>query len=308
MNEKIKKLTDNMSKVIAGKELAVKELTAALISGGHALIEDVPGVGKTQLAGAMSKSVGGEFHRLQLTPDIMPSDITGFSMVDKNTGALEYKRGAAFCNFLLADEINRASPKTQSALLEIMEERQVSVDGVTHPLPKLHMVIATQNPVETYGTYHLPEAQMDRFAIKMKIGYPTNTDELTVMERNEYVNPLTSINAVMTTEEVLEIIEEVKRVRTEENIRKYVVAIAENSRSSDLIKLGISPRGSIILHRLSKAFAYIDGREFVTPDDVKNCAVITLAHRLTLSPKGKSSLETKEAAVKMLLETTEVPV
>jgi MoxR-like ATPase len=308
MNDKIKILTDNMSKVIAGKEIAVKELTAALISGGHALIEDVPGVGKTQLAGAMSKSVGGEFHRLQLTPDIMPSDITGFSMVDKSTGELEYKRGAAFCNFLLADEINRASPKTQSALLEIMEERQVSVDGVTHPLPKLHMVIATQNPVETYGTYHLPEAQMDRFAIKMKIGYPSNTDELTVMERNEYVNPLTSIEPVMTIAEILEIIEEVKRVRTEESIRKYIIAIAENSRNSDLIKLGVSPRGSIILHRVAKAFAYMDGRTFVTPDDVKNCAVITLAHRLTLSPKGKSSLGTKEAAVEKLLETTEVPV
>jgi MoxR-like ATPase len=308
MNDKIKILTDNMSKVIAGKETAVKELTAALISGGHALIEDVPGVGKTQLAGAMSKSVGGEFHRLQLTPDIMPSDITGFSMVDKNTGELEYKRGAAFCNFLLADEINRASPKTQSALLEIMEERQVSVDGVTHPLPKLHMVIATQNPVETYGTYHLPEAQMDRFAVKMKIGYPSNSDELTVMGRNEYVNPLTAINAVMSTDEVLDIIEEVKRIHTEESIRKYIIAISENSRSSDLIKLGISPRGSIILHRLSKAFAYMDGRGFVTPDDVKNCAVITLAHRLTLSPKGKSSLGTKEAAVEMLLSTTEVPV
>jgi MoxR-like ATPase len=308
MNERIKVLTDNIGKVIAGKEVAVKELTAALISGGHALIEDVPGVGKTQLAGALSKSVGAEFHRLQLTPDIMPSDITGFSMVDKNTGELEYKKGAAFCNFLLADEINRASPKTQSALLEIMEERQVSVDGVTHPLPKLHMVIATQNPVETYGTYHLPEAQMDRFAIKMQIGYPSNFDELTVMERNEYENPLKTIDSVMSIEEVLEIIEEVKRVRSEENIRKYIIAIAENSRQNDLIRLGISPRGCILLHRLSKAFAYIDGRTFVTPDDVKNCGVITLAHRLTLSPKGKSSLGTKEAAAEMLLRTTEVPV
>jgi MoxR-like ATPase len=308
MNERIKKLTDNIGKVIAGKETAVLELTAALISGGHALIEDVPGVGKTQLAGALSKSVGAEFHRLQLTPDIMPSDITGFSMVDKNSGDLIYKQGAAFCNFLLADEINRASPKTQSALLEIMEERQVSVDGVTHPLPKLHMVIATQNPVETYGTYHLPEAQMDRFAIKMQIGYPAKADELTVMERNEYENPLKTIDSVMSIEEVLEIIEEVKRVHSEENIRKYIIAIAENSRNSDLIRLGISPRGCILLHRLSKAFAYIDGRTFVTPDDVKNCAVITLAHRLTLSPKGKSSLGTKEAAAEMLLKTTEVPV
>jgi MoxR-like ATPase len=308
MNEKIKILTDNISKVIAGKELAVRELTAALISGGHALIEDVPGVGKTQLAGALSKSIGAKFNRLQLTPDIMPSDITGFSMVDKTTGNLEYKEGAAFCNFLLADEINRASPKTQSALLEIMEEKQVSVDGITHPLPKLHMVIATENPVETYGTYHLPEAQMDRFAIKMKIGYPNNTDELTVMERNEFENPLKSINSVMTIDEVLEIIEEVKKIRSEESIRKYIISIAENSRSSDLIKLGISPRGCILLHRLSKAFAYIDGREFVTPDDVKNCAVITLAHRLTLSPKGKSSLGSKEAAVEMLLKTTDVPV
>jgi MoxR-like ATPase len=229
-------------------------------------------------------------------------------MVDKTTGDLIYKKGAAFCNFLLADEINRASPKTQSALLEIMEERQVSVDGVTHPLPKLHMVIATQNPVETYGTYHLPEAQMDRFAIKMKIGYPKASDELTVMERNEYENPLGSIGSVMSVDEVLQIIEEVKHVRSEENIRKYIISLSENSRRSDLIKLGISPRGSILLHRLSKAFAYIDGREFVTPDDVKNCAVITLAHRLTLSPKGKSSLGTKEAAVEMLLKTTEVPV
>ncbi|MDR0946784.1 MAG: MoxR family ATPase [Ruminococcus sp.] len=308
MNEKIKLLTENIEKVIAGKHTAVTQIIMALITGGHVLIEDVPGVGKTQLAAALSKSVGGQFNRLQLTPDVMPSDIVGFSIPDKETGALLYKPGAAVCNFLLADEINRASPKTQSALLEVMEEHQISIDGVTHPLPRLHMVIATQNPVETFGTYHLPEAQMDRFAVKLTLGYPDPSAEGEILGRNEFSNPIYGIGAVLSIDDVLTIQEEVKKVRSTELLNEYIIALAGNSRNSDLIKLGISPRGSIMLHRLSKAKAYIEGRDFVTPDDVKGAAVITLSHRITLSPKGKSVLGTTANAVEKLLSETVVPI
>jgi MoxR-like ATPase len=288
MDKNIKLLADNIERVIAGKRRAVEEIIAALLAGGHALIEDVPGVGKTQLASALARSIGGKFNRLQLTPDIMPSDITGFSMVDRESGELSYKPGAAFCNILLADEINRASPKTQSALLEIMEERQISVDGHTHPLPSPHMVIATENPVETYGTYHLPEAQMDRFAVKISIGYPDYSTEMDILSRNEYANPIEGITEVMSTEDVIALQKQAADIHASDALRRYIIDIAGASRHSDKIKLGISPRGSIMLLKVSKAFAFIAGREYVTPDDVKRAGVITLAHRLTLSPKGKS--------------------
>lgn len=307
MDKRISALIGNIEKVIVGKSDVIKNVVTALVMEGHVLIEDVPGVGKTQLAAALSKSIGGSFNRIQLTPDIMPSDITGFSMINKSTGEFEYKKGAAFCNFLLADEINRASPKAQSALLEVMEERQISIDGQTHSLMRPFMVIATQNPVETYGTYHLPEAQMDRFAMRISMGYPTSAEESAILERNEYENPISKLSPVITTEDIAAVQDEAKKVRAAENVKSYIVSIAEATRHDENIKLGVSPRGSIALFKAAKARAFIDGRDFITPDDVKDCSAIVLAHRIMLSPKGKAAYGTAEAAIEAAVSRVNVP-
>ena len=307
MDKRISALIENIEKVIVGKHDVIMNTVTALIMEGHVLIEDVPGVGKTQLAAALSRSVGGSFNRIQLTPDIMPSDITGFSMINRTTGEFEYKKGAAFCNFLLADEINRASPKAQSALLEVMEERQISVDGQTHTLMRPFMVLATQNPVETYGTYHLPEAQMDRFAMRISMGYPTLAEESAILERNEFENPVSKLSAVITTDDVAALQDKVKKVRAAENVKNYIVSIAEATRNDENIKLGVRPRGSIALFKAAKARAFIDGRDFITPDDVKNCAAIVLAHRIMLSPKGKASLGSAEAVIDAAVSRVAVP-
>ena len=307
MDKRISALVENIEKVIIGKHDVIMNAVTALIMEGHVLIEDVPGVGKTQLAAALSRSVGGSFNRVQLTPDIMPSDITGFSMINRTTGEFEYKKGAAFCNFLLADEINRASPKAQSALLEVMEERQISVDGQTHVLMRPFMVLATQNPVETYGTYHLPEAQMDRFAMRISMGYPTSAEESAILERNEFENPVSKLSAVITTDDVAALQDEAKKVRAAENVKNYIVSIAEATRNDENIKLGVSPRGSIALFKAAKARAFIDGRDFITPDDVKDCSVTVLAHRIMLSPKGKASLGSAEAVIEAAVSRVAVP-
>ena len=307
MDAKIKALIGNIEKVIVGKRTPIVQTAAALLIGGHVLLEDVPGVGKTQLAAALAKSVNGTFSRVQMTPDIMPSDITGFSMLNRETGDFEYRKGAAFCNFLLADEINRASPKAQSSLLEVMEERQVSIDGNTYALPEPFMVIATQNPVETYGTYHLPEAQMDRFSMKISMGYPTASEESEILDRNENDNPITRIAAVLSTEDIIALQEQVKKVRASQNVKDYIIAVSNATRSDEGIKLGVSPRGSIALYKSAKAWAFMDGRDFITPQDVKDCCVCTLAHRIMLSPKGKSIYETQENAFVKILERVPVP-
>lgn len=307
MDAKIEALIGNIEKVIVGKRTPIVQTAAALLIGGHVLLEDVPGVGKTQLAAALAKSVNGTFSRVQMTPDIMPSDITGFSMLNRETGDFEYRKGAAFCNFLLADEINRASPKAQSSLLEVMEERQVSIDGNTYALPAPFMVIATQNPVETYGTYHLPEAQMDRFSMKISMGYPTASEESEILDRNENDNPITRIAAVLSTEDIIALQEQVKKVRASQNVKDYIIAVSNATRSDEGIKLGVSPRGSIALYKSAKAWAFMDGRSFITPQDVKDCCVCTLAHRIMLSPKGKSIYETQENAFVKILERVPVP-
>ena len=307
MNEKIQLLVENIEKVIIGKRTPIVQAIAALLTEGHVLVEDVPGVGKTQLAAALAKSVNGVFSRVQMTPDIMPSDITGFSMLNRETGDFDFRKGAAFCNFLLADEINRASPKAQSSLLEVMEEHQVSADGETYTLPKPFMVLATQNPVETYGTYHLPEAQMDRFAMKISMGYPTSEEEISILDRNEYENPINRISAVLTTEDIVSLQEQVKQVRAAENVKNYIISIVTASRNNEGIRLGISPRGSIALYKVAKAWAFINGRDYITPQDVKDCGVCTLAHRIMLSPKGKSMYVTAEAALENLLSSVPVP-
>lgn len=307
MNNTIEKLIGNIEQVIIGKRPVIEKVVCAMLAGGHILIEDVPGVGKTLLAETLSKSVSGSFGRIQFTPDLMPSDVVGYTVLDLNGGEGGYRPGAAMCNFLLADEINRASPKAQSALLEVMEERQISVDGQTHTLMRPFMVLATQNPVETYGTYHLPEAQMDRFAMRISMGYPTLTEESAILERNEFENPVSKLSAVITTDDVAALQDEAKKIRAAENVKNYIVSIAEATRNDENIKLGVSPRGSIALFKAAKARAFIDGRNFITPDDVKDCAAIVLAHRIMLSPKGKALLGSAEAVIEAAVSGVSVP-
>lgn len=307
-NAVISSLIENVEKIIVGKRQSIELVIAAMLTGGHVLIEDVPGVGKTRLVSSVARSCGGTFGRIQMTPDVMPSDITGFTMINTATGANEFRKGAAFCNFLLADEINRASPKSQSALLEIMEEGQVSLDGEIYPLPKPFMVLATQNPVETYGTYHLPEAQMDRFVMKISMGYPDKSDELSILERNESSLTPKTLEPVITCEDILSLMDKVKLVRCSENIKKYIIELVNATRSAEYIKLGVSPRGSISLYNTAKAIAMISGRGYVIPDDVKLLAPYVLAHRIILTPKGRSVCSTPEGAVAKLLSEVPVPV
>jgi MoxR-like ATPase len=308
MNQKIQLLTESIGKVIVGKSDTVLKLIAALLCEGHVLLEDVPGVGKTQLITALSKSIGGKFNRIQLTPDVMPSDIAGFTMLDAKSGEFIYKDGAVMCNFMLADEINRASPKVQSALLEAMEERQISLDGVTHKLPQPFLVLATQNPVETYGTFHLPEAQMDRFFMKLSMGYPDASEEVKILERTEKHNPIANIDTpVMHVDDITALQQAVREVRVTDQVKEYIVAIVGSTRDDRNVTLGISPRGSIALYKATKAFAFIYDREYVTPDDVKNTAVPVLAHRIILSPQGKSQFGSSEEYIKDLLGNVAVP-
>lgn len=308
MNNKINILADSIGQVIVGKKDTVLSLIASLLCEGHVLLEDVPGVGKTQLITALSRSIGGKFNRIQLTPDVMPSDIAGFTMMDQKSGEFIYRDGAVICNFLLADEINRASPKVQSALLEAMEERQISLDGVTHALPRPFLVMATQNPVETYGTFHLPEAQMDRFFMKLSMGYPSPQEEISILERTEKHNPIENIlQPVMSVDDIITMQEEVRNVRVNDNVKEYIVNIVGATRNDRNTTLGISPRGSIALYKASKAFAYIYEREYVTPDDVKLAAVSVLAHRIILSPQGRSEFGSSEAYVTSVLGSCPVP-
>ena len=309
MNNQIRTLAESIARVIVGKDETIRKVIISLLCEGHVLLEDVPGVGKTQLVTSLSRSVGGKFNRIQLTPDVMPSDIVGFSMVDSKTGELLYREGSAMCNFLLADEINRASPKVQSALLEVMEEYQISVDGKTHLLPKPFMVMATQNPIETYGTYHLPEAQMDRFFMKLSMGYPEPSEEIKILERTEKNNPIKNIEStVLTSNDIIRMQSEVKKIRATPEIKEYIVKISSMTRNDPNLTLGVSPRGSIALHKGSKASAYISEREYVIPDDVKNIAVSVLSHRIILSPQGKNNFKTSENYVSELLKKVDIPV
>lgn len=307
-NEKIMLLVDNIEKIIVGKRNHIELVVAAMLAGGHVLIEDVPGVGKTQLVSALASSCKGEFGRIQMTPDIMPTDIIGFTMIDTVTHANEFKKGVTFCNFLLADEINRSSPKSQSALLEVMEEKQVSLDGITYGLPKPFMVLATQNPIETFGTYHLPEAQMDRFLIKISLGYPSKQEEMDILMRNEQNISPKDLEQVITCDEITELSEKIKEVFCSKPIQEYIVNIAETTRNVDYIKLGVSPRGSIAMYKMAKALAFVRGRDYVVPDDVKELAPYVFAHRIMLSPKGKSVVASNEEAIKNVVMNVEVPV
>lgn len=303
MHPKIEQLVQNIEKVIIGKRDVIVKIICAMLAGGHVLIEDVPGVGKTLLAQTLAKSVSGSFGRIQFTPDIMPSDVVGYTVIDMN-GHSEYRAGAAMCNFLLADEINRTSPKVQSALLEAMEELQISVDGITHRLPAPFMTLATQNPIETYGTYHLPEAQLDRFIMRLSIGYPDRSAEKSMLEK---MPQSIEVSPVMTLDDVMQLREQASVITVSEQVKTYILMIVGATRTRQEIKLGASPRASIALFRAAQAMALINSRSFATPDDVKTVASAVLSHRVILAA-GQSTFLNSHAVVENILNETTVPV
>ena len=302
-------LTKNVGKVIVGKEDAVELMMIALLCRGHVLIEDVPGVGKTTLASALARSLDCSFKRIQFTPDITPSDITGFSIANFKTGELEYRPGMIMSQVVLADEINRTSPKTQSSLLEVMEEGQVSVDGVTYPMPQPFIVLATQNPVDFVGTYPLPEAQLDRFFMRIAIGYPTAEEEADILERyTGSARPMEELRPICSSLDIIRLQQEVEKVYTSKEVRIYVSAIAAASRKSAALQLGVSTRAAISLLRAAQASALLDGRDFVKPDDVQRMAEPVLAHRLVLSPEARMRNMTAQRVLASVMGSVQVPV
>lgn len=280
-------IVENVSKVIKGKDEKIKIISSCLLAGGHVLLEDVPGVGKTMLARALAKTFDLDFKRVQFTPDILPTDLTGLYIFEKDTGQFVFKRGPLFTNVLLADEINRATPRTQSALLEAMEEKQVTVEGITHHLPDVFFTIATQNPIESEGTFPLPEAQLDRFMIRIDIGYPEKDNEKEMLVSQFDHHPIEDIKPVISRQELKNKIEEVKKIKISDSILEYILDIVNATRNHEDIKVGASPRASIVLMKLSKAFAYLEERDFVIPDDIKYLAPYVLNHRIILTIEAK---------------------
>lgn len=304
----IQKIQDNVSQVMVGKKGASELILTALFSRGHVLIEDVPGVGKTMMVSALAKSLSLSFKRIQFTPDVLPSDITGFSMYNFKTAEMEFHPGMVMSQVVLADEINRTSPKTQSSLLEIMEEAQVTVDGTTYHAPKPFMVLATQNPVEYIGTFPLPEAQLDRFFIKVRMGYPTQREEMEIMTRFQGANPLTDLQPVASAEDILALQETVTRVKSADPIKEYIASIVALTREHPDLNLGASPRGALFLLRAAQAWALMQGRDYVIPDDVQKMTVPVLSHRLILKPEARLKDMTAERVLKSVLNTLYVPV
>lgn len=307
-HELCRRIVDNVETVIIGKRTVIEEALIAVIAGGHILLEDVPGVGKTLLAKSLALSVGSEFSRIQFTPDLMPSDVTGVSIFDQHSGGFLFRRGPVFANVVLADEINRANPRTQSALLEAMEERQVTVDGETHALPEPFFVIATENPIEYEGVYALPEAQLDRFMLKLSIGYPSESEEKTVVMSQLQGHPIDSLKPVCDSEQVLRLQTVSAACHVSDVVYDYVLRIVSSTRHAESLLLGASPRGTLALVRGAQALAVIEGREFVTPDDVKRLAVSTLAHRMLLAPQARLGDADTAAVVSDILEDVAVPV
>jgi len=309
--EKVKacaeKIIENVEKVIIGKHGPVQTTVAALLCQGHLLIEDVPGVGKTMLARAIAKSIGCQFSRIQFTPDMLPSDVTGVSVFNQKTREFEFREGPVFAQIVLTDEINRATPKTQSALLEAMEERQVTVDGTTHALDRPFLVLATQNPIEYEGTFPLPEAQLDRFMMRVSLGYPSKTDETAILEAQQFVHPVYEIEQVVTVEELLEAQEQIKSVYVDDLIKEYIVTLVDASRHHPDVYLGASPRGSLALFKSGQARAAVLGRDYVIPDDMKALAEATLAHRLIISPAARIKNVDSREVVQELLASVPVP-
>ncbi|MCI0397715.1 MAG: MoxR family ATPase [Chloroflexi bacterium] len=299
---------ENVGRVIVGKGEAINLLLVALFCQGHVLLEDVPGIGKTTLAKTLARSLGCTFQRIQFTPDLLPSDITGVSIFNQKTDAFEYRPGPIVAQIILADEINRAGPRTQSALLEAMQERQVTVDGVTRPLPHPFLVLATQNPIELEGTFPLPEAQVDRFLIRVGLGYPDYEEERQILHRFRADDPLARIEPVATAAEIAAVSEICRQVYLHQVLEDYLLDIARASRSDGAITLGISPRGSLALYHTSQALAALDGRDYVIPDDVKRLAIPVLAHRLVLSPEARLRGRSAQEVLGKLIEQIPVPV
>jgi MoxR-like ATPase len=301
------RVVDNVERVIIGKRREVELALVALICGGHVLIEDVPGVGKTVLAKSIAASLGCHFKRIQFTPDLLPSDITGVSVYNQRTGVFEYRPGPIVANLVLADEINRATPKTQSALLESMEERQVTVDGETFPLPEPFIVLATQNPIEYEGTFPLPEAQLDRFLLRLALGYPGRAGELALLDRQARGHPLDALQQVADTRALKHAQRAVQEVYADPAVKEYIVLLAEATRSHEDVYLGVSPRGSLALFHAARALAGLRGRDYVLPDDVKELAVPALAHRLIVSPAARMKNIDGRDVVEDLLQLVPVP-
>ena len=297
----------NVEQVIVGKHNEVQLTLLALMCRGHVLIEDVPGVGKTVLAKAIARSIGCTFKRIQFTPDLLPTDVSGVSIYNQKTGEFEYRPGPVMAQIVLADEINRATPKTQSALLEAMEERQITVDGVTYTLPDPFLVLATQNPIEYEGTFPLPEAQLDRFLMRIELGYPGRNDEIEMLDRQQQVHPLDTLAQAVDARELIEAQTAIRTVYVDRLIKEYILGIVEATRKHDDVYLGASPRGSLALYRTAQAHAAVDGRDFVIPDDVKNLAAATLAHRIILRPAARIKNTDARTIIDEILRRLPVP-
>jgi MoxR-like ATPase len=301
------RLVANIEKVIVGKRSTVELAVISLLCQGHLLIEDVPGVGKTMLARSLARSLGCSFSRIQFTPDMLPSDVTGVSIFNQVSREFEFRQGPVMSQIVLADEINRATPKTQAALLEAMEERQVTVDGITHNLPRPFMVLATQNPIEYEGTFPLPEAQVDRFLMRIRLGYPSKEDEIRVLERQQFQHPFQELEQIVSVDELTEMQEAVKSVFVSPAVKQYIVDLTDQTRAHNEVYLGASPRGSLALYRTGQARASILGRDYVLPDDIKALAVATLAHRVILGPGARLRDLSSQQVVEEILNTVPVP-
>lgn len=306
--ERLNALRVNLSRVIRGKDETIEILLTALFAGGSVLMEDVPGVGKTTLAKALARSLDTDFRRVQFTPDLLPSDILGAAIYSPKDGSFTFKKGPIFCSVLLADEINRASPRTQSALLEAMSEGQATIDGVRHHLPNPFLVLATQNPIDFHGTYPLPEAQLDRFLVQLDVGYPDRDMEIEMLYDRAITLPIDAVDKVMTMEEVSQIQQHVREVHLDRSLAGYLVDVVARTRNHPLLKLGVSPRGSLMFFRAVQSAAYLAGRDYVLPDDVQKMAPYVLSHRLSLAPKARYGNVSRTEIVKDIVRETPVPV
>jgi len=304
MRDRIEQLTHNLSRTIVGKSRAIRLVIVALISGGHVLLEDVPGVGKTLLAKSLAKSIAGKFQRLQCTPDLLPTDVTGTNIWNPSSGKFEFMAGPVFTNVMLTDEINRATPRTQSALLEVMEEQQVTIDGVSRPVPDPFFVIATQNPIEYQGTFPLPEAQMDRFALSLSLGYPEESEELQMLQRLRDGVTVQDLEPCLSLEDIQNLKQMASQVKVEDSLQRYMLSLvrATRDREDEEIALGVSPRGTVTLHRATQALAFLEGRDYAIPDDVKELAPHVLSHRI-IPTRGQRA----EAIVERLLRSVPIP-